>query len=236
MLIGIFTSNYKEEFEVDITNLYQLKDYLANNKPYLWNEIKDKSLAYGVFDNTKQLKEQILLPNMVATDISSYSTLIITEKVEGAFIITAIAIMATYAVAASIALTGVALFSAAAAMWVIGIAIVYGIGQLIQMLSPTQKLDRDPSANQKNLLFNGIPNTKEQGGSVPLIFGECYFGGVQIGVKLSTVDYIVGKDIVYDELPRYTSVNGTRMEKLTGTNTYANTGNPYIQATWARVH
>ena len=219
MLIGIFTTNYKEEFEVDITNLCQLKDYLLHNRKYLWNEIKDKALAYGVIDSSKQLENQILYPNMLLTDISAYSTLIITEKVEGKFIITAIAIAATYAVAASIALTGVALFSASAAMWAIGVALVIGIGMLMQAMMPNQKMPNDPSSGQKNLMFNGIPNIKEQGGSIPLIFGECLFGGVQVGVRLTTVDYTVGKDVVFDELPKYTTVNDIA----------------YVHSTWARL-
>lgn len=239
MLIGIFTSNYKEEFEVDIMNLCQLKDYLIHNKKHIWDEIKNKELSYAVLNiQEDNLDKQILYPNMLTADISSYNSLIIVEKIEGEALFTALSTIlvasvlgVSTATAATLAITA---FVATFLTSILVIGIVYGIGQLIQMLMPTQKLDRDPSVNQKNLLFNGIPNTKEQGGSVPLIFGECYFGGVQIGVKLSTVDYIVGRDIVYDELPRYTSVNGTRMEK-TGTN-YVNTGNPYIQATWARVY
>lgn len=233
MLVIVYTSEFTETFDVNISNLLQLKDYLINNDLELWNKLQSKKVIFAVADSSNAYKEQIILPTMAKTCLSNFDILLISEKVEGEFIASLTAFLAINLVLAGMGGT-LAVATATLLTAIITIGIVYGIGQLIQMLMPTQKLDRDPSVNQKNLVFNGIPNTKEQGGSVPLIFGECYFGGVQIGVKLSTVDYIVGRDIVYDELPRYTSVNGTRMEK-TGTN-YVNTGNPYIQATWARVY
>lgn len=226
MLVGIFTSNYKEEFDIEVSNLYQLKDYLVNNKKYLWDEIKDKQLCYAIFDDTNTLKEQILFPNMLGTDITAYSTLIITEKVDGEFVVT-IAFIATYAVAASIALTGVALFSVASAMWVIGLALVMGLGMLMQMLVPTPNMGNNDPSKKKDLMFNGIPNITEQGGSVPLIFGECLFGGVLIGNTLTTVDFKVGSSFTPDaNVPLVASVSATTTK---GTTTNV------VESEWYRV-
>jgi len=227
MLVGIFTSNYREEFDIEISNLYQLKDFLVTNKKYLWDEIKDKQLCYAIFDDTNTLKEQLLFPSMLGTDITHYSTLIITEKVDGEFIITAIAFIATYAVAASIALTGIALFSVASAMWVIGLALVIGLGMLMQMLVPTPNMGNNDPSKKKDLMFNGIPNISEQGGSVPLIFGECLFGGVLIGNTLTTVDFKVGSSFTPDaNIPLVTSVSAT-------TTKVAN--NNVVESEWYRV-
>lgn len=226
MLVGIFTSNYKEEFDIEVSNLYQLKDYLVNNKKYLWDEIKDKQLCYAIFDDTNTLKEQILFPSMLGTDITAYSTLVITEKVDGEFIAT-IAFLATYAVWASIAIFGTALFSGAAAMWVIGLALVIGFGMLMQMLVPTPNMGNNDPSKKKDLMFNGIPNISEQGGSIPLIFGECLFGGVLIGNTLSTVDFKVGSSFTPDaNVPLVASVSATTI-KVTNTNV--------VESEWYRV-
>lgn len=228
MLVGIFTSNYREEFDIDISNLYQLKDYLINNKKHLWNEIKDKSLCYAIFDSTNVLKEQILLPNMLGTNITAYSTLIITEKVDGQFIAT-IAFLATYMVAASIALTGVALFSVSAAMWVIGIALVVGLGMLMQMLVPTPNMGNNDPSKKKDLMFNGVPNVTEQGGSIPLIFGECLFGGVVVGNTVTTIDFKVGSVFTPDgTIPLVSSVGATT--RVLNNFTY-----DVLESTWYRV-
>lgn len=225
MLVGIFTSNYKEEFDIEVSNLYQLKDYLVNNKKYLWDEIKDKELCYAIFDDTNTLKEQILFPTMLGTDITAYSTLVITEKVDGEFVAT-IAFLATYAVAASIALTGVALFSVASAMWVIGLALVMGLGMLMQMLVPTPNMGNNDPSKKKDLMFNGIPNVTEQGGSIPLIFGECLFGGVVIGNTVTTIDFKVGSVFTPDgTIPLVSSVGATN----------TTLGLTVLESTWYRV-
>jgi predicted phage tail protein len=72
------------------------------------------------------------------------------------------------------------------------------IGELIQMLSPSMTMEGDGSKAQKNYIFNGIVNIKEQGGSVPLIFGECLFGGVVLGMNIKTTDIAVGSDLTVD--------------------------------------
>ena len=223
MLIGIKTHEIEEVLDADIANLCQLKDYLSNTNPTIWNAIKDNKLVYGVGCKDSRLKEQILYPTMLKTDISEYDFLLIVEKLEGEALFTSLALI----VAAGITGAGIAAGSTLVLAAYIAtflttitvIGVIYGIGQLIQMLMPNQKMPNDPSSGQKNLMFNGIPNIKEQGGSIPLIFGECLFGGVQVGVRLATVDYTVGKDVVFDELPKYTTVNDIA----------------YVHSTWARL-
>jgi predicted phage tail protein len=61
------------------------------------------------------------------------------------------------------------------------LAISTGLNMLMSALSPTPEFSQDPAAAQnKSNLFNGAPIVRNQGGSVPLIFGNPYCGAVLI--------------------------------------------------------
>ena len=199
MLVCICTSDLQESRTINISNLLQLINYLENNEPELWDKIKDKKLAYAVVDSTERYKEQVLRPEIFSSDLSNYDILVIAEKVEGealfagmAAAVSAAAFTAAGGVAAgSIAVTaamiGTAVGYVAAAVIMIGISMA--IGAIVQMLSPTNTINSDPSSPgqaQKNYTFNGIPNIREQGGEVHMIFGECLFGGVLVSADLYT--------------------------------------------------
>lgn len=186
MLVCIYTSELQESRTINISNLLQLVNYLENNESELWDKIKDKKLVYAVVDSTEKYQEQVLRPEIFSSDLSNYDTLLIAEKMEGEAFFTAAAIAATMGIAAQ----G---FAAAAIAFtlntVVAIAISMAIGAIVQMLSPTNTINSDPSSPgqaQKNYTFNGIPNIREQGGAVPMIFGECLFGGVLISADLYT--------------------------------------------------
>jgi len=95
-----------------------------------------------------------------------------------------------------VAILGVALFTttsltiAVITAVIINVAIALALGFLMQMLSPTPEFDSDPSEAQRkeSSLFNGAPNIREQGGSVPWGMGESYAGGVLISAGLYNED------------------------------------------------
>lgn len=95
-----------------------------------------------------------------------------------------------------VAILGVAIFTttslavAVIVAAVINIAIALALGFLMQMLAPTPEFDSDPSEAQRkeSSLFNGAPNIREQGGSVPLNYGESHAGGVLISAGLYSED------------------------------------------------
>ena len=194
MLVLIYTSKFSKTYDIEISNLLQLKDYLCVNDAEVWALMKDMQMAYVVGDSTEKLKEQILYKNMLKTSITSYDTLVICEKIEGEFVISLIAINLVLAVMNGLLIMGA----------------VYGLGQLLMMLVPTPNMGNNDPSKKKDLMFNGIPNISEQGGSVPLIFGECLFGGVLIGNTLSTVDFKVGSSFTPDaNIPLVASVSAT---------------------------
>lgn len=210
MLVIVVTAGYETSFTCEVENLLQLIDFMQNNQEKTWLEIEDKQLTFTLCkkDGTEAVS---LYPGMLKSNIDSYDCLIIAEKLEGQALFTSLiaSIAATLAVSTA---TATAIVTTAV---VIGSFVLsYALGQIMQALSPTAEVNGD--ASQKNYLFNGIPNVKEQGGSVPLFFGEAYFGGVIVGVVLDTLDMSVsGNLIVNDDITTVAKANISTVSKST---------------------
>lgn len=208
MKIIFYTPEYEESFEANIPNLVQLYDYLRVNKPKIFKEVATKELCYSLYDENKETAFPIL-PTMLDFDFSAYKVLVICPKLEGEAIFTGIAT----ATMAAIAGTTTAAVSAAAAAGtlvatvglgaaiagyavatIVTVGLVIGLGMLVRSLTPQNKIDNNQDPSLLSKLFNGVPNITEQGGSVPVVFGNCLFGGVRIGLRLEQT------------LPAYTDV------------------------------
>lgn len=225
MLVNIFTSKFTKTYDIEISNLLQLKDYLCVNDKEVWEVLKDMQMAYVVGDSTGNLKEQILYKNMVKTTIDSYDTLVICEKIDGEFVATLTAFLAVSLV--SLGMGGfAAVMTATILTGLIVMGAVYGLGQLLMMLVPTPNMGNNDPSKKKDLMFNGVPNVTEQGGSIPLIFGECLFGGVVIGNTVTTIDFKVGSVFTPDgTIPLVSSVSATN----------TTLGLTVLESTWYRV-
>lgn len=204
MVIVVVTAGYETSFEADITNLLQLIDFTQNSKQEVWERIKDKKLTYTLCD--KEGNGVPLYPGMQKSNISSYDFLVIAEKLEGQALFSSIAAAVAAAVAsaagsvvvgsvAGVAITAGVIGTTVAAIVTVGLA--FALGAIMQALSPTAEVQGD--ASQKNYMFNGTPNVQEQGGSVPLLLGEGYFGGVIIGIVLDTLDMSVSGTLTIDD-------------------------------------
>lgn len=198
MQVIYYSDNGVERFDVQVLNLVQLYDYLRVNKPALFKEVSEKELCYTVYEEEKE-KAYPILPTMLEYDISSYDILVICPKISGDAMFTAIA---TGTMAAIAGTTSAAVASAAAAgtlvatvglgtaiagyavAAIVTVGLVIGLGMLVQALTPQNKLDNDQDPSNLSKLYNGVPNITEQGGSVPVVFGNCLFGGVRIGLRL----------------------------------------------------
>lgn len=200
MLIIIHTKDVKESFEIEASNLPQVVDYLKNNKPELWKSLKDIALVYSLGDSTNILRPIPIYPEGVNVNFSTYNTLLIGEKVKLSAPAAAAAVAAYASSAAFVTAGGVAAGAAAATAATIAsvaayaltyvavsLAVSLAIGAVIQALSPTTSVSGDPSTSQSNRIFNGVPNIKEQGGSVPIVLGKCIFGGVVIAADMYSV-------------------------------------------------
>ena len=187
MKIIFYTPEYEESFEANIPNLVQLYDYLRVNKPKIFKEISTKELCYSLYDENKE-KAFPILPTMLDFDFSEYPILVICPKLEGEALFTTIATTIATAVTAAVAAAGatavVATVVGYAVATIVTIGLVIGLGMLIKSLTPQNKLDNNQDPSQLSKLFNGVPTITEQGGSVPVVFGNCLFGGVRIGLRL----------------------------------------------------
>lgn len=186
MQVIYYSDNGVERFDVQVLNLVQLYDYLRVNKPIIFREVSEKELCYTVYEEENE-KAYPILPTMLVYDISSYDVLVICPKISGDALFTSTAAAVTAGIIAATAATTTAAVTAATVAGYIVAAIVVaglviGLGMLVKALTPQNKIDsQDPSLVSK--LYNGVPNITEQGGSVPVVFGNCLFGGVRIGLK-----------------------------------------------------
>lgn len=123
-------------------------------------------------------------PKMVMSDFADYDVLLVIPHIEGET-----GIETGIAIAAWLGATGAGATILGAVIAVaINVAISLALSYIVQLLSPTLQFDQDPAQAQKldSSLFNGAPNLREQGGSVPLVFGDCHCGGVLISSGISS--------------------------------------------------
>lgn len=183
MQVIYYSGQAVERFDVEVINLVQLYDYFRVNQPIVYKELSEKELCYTVYTEKKE-KAYPILPTMLDFDITPYDVLVICPKLEGEALFTSIAASVTAAVAASIG-TGIAATAAGYAVaTVVAIGLVIALGMLVRALSPQNKLGNEQDPSQLSKLYNGVPNITEQGGSVPVVFGNCLFGGVRIGLRI----------------------------------------------------
>jgi hypothetical protein len=184
MQVIYYSENGVERFNLQILNLVQLYDYLRVNKPIVFKEVSERNLCYTVYEGIKE-KAYPILPTMLEYDISNYDILVICPKLSGEMFFTTIALSIAASIAASTAISlATATIIGYAVATVIYVGVIIGLGMLVRALSPQNKLDNNQDPSNLSKLYNGVPNITEQGGSVPVVFGNCLFGGVRIGLRL----------------------------------------------------
>jgi predicted phage tail protein len=141
------------------------------------DELLNNNYKFVLADSTREDSFVALVPEVVFSSFEGFDTLLIVPEIEGNE-----PISITVAAAAAMGLTGTAAMVAAYVMTaVIYMAVSIGLNMLMSALSPTPEFSQDPAAAQnKSNLFNGAPIVRNQGGSVPLIFGNPYCGAVLI--------------------------------------------------------
>lgn len=175
MQVIYYSDQGVERFNLQVANLVQLYDYLRVNQPAIFKEVSEKELCYTVYEEEKE-KAYPILPTMLEYDISNYDVLVICPRLAGEVVFSSI-------VAGVVAIGG-SLTMGYAVATVVTIGLIIGLGMLVRALSPQNKLDKDQDPSNLSKLYNGVPNITEQGGSVPVVFGNCLFGGVRIGLRL----------------------------------------------------
>lgn len=196
MLVKVYISaNDCKELE---TSKSYIKEILNELKQNFGEEVTNE-LLYNKYFYFLLLKGEVIAikEELLDSELSGYDELIIVKDVEGADPISAamIGTLAGSMVASSsgiIASMGVFLSTyavgiAAVANAVISIGISAGLNAIF---SPDSSFKSDPSKSQGKLskIFNNAPVIREQGGSVPVVYGNPYCGGVLISSSISSED------------------------------------------------
>ena len=192
MLIKVYSDvNEFEEFSLEVTNIKEVFSGLKMLKDEdFTNNIINNQYLY-LLQESSESKPLLLTEEAFTSELNGIEILHIVPAIEG---------KDPFSIGLAIgwALTDIGLASAGA--FVLGNAAIIGsiamvglsmaLNGIMQLLSPTTSFANDPAASQQkqSSLFNGAPVIREQGGSVPLWYGESYAGGVLISSSLSTAE------------------------------------------------
>jgi hypothetical protein len=205
MLVKVYTSaNDCKELETSKTFLKEILNELKQTfGEELTNEILYNKYFYflNLGDTIVGIEEELL-----GSELDGYKELIIVKDVEGNLpVLPVIAAMASTvggAVATGVSMASVAMGFGALSATALS-AIVTVVGGLVQagimmgvsyglnaLFAPDTSFKGDPSKSQgkQSKIFNNAPVVREQGGSVPIIYGNPYCGGVLISSSISSED------------------------------------------------
>lgn len=211
MLVKIYsTLNDCVDFETDLKDTREIFNSIKHT---LGEDVTDNILySQHVFIGTLAERADVLTATSLFSDINLYEQLHIIPVVEGEEPISASAIIAAAASAASAAGASAATalsIGAALSTTIVGsvtvasviagvanIAIGIGISMAVSaIMTPDSSFGSDPSKAQKqSKMFNTALTINEQGGSVPLTYGNPFCGGVLISSGITSSD--VGVSIV----------------------------------------
>jgi predicted phage tail protein len=204
MLVKIYSSvNDFIEFK---TELKDTREIFNSIKHTLGEDVTDKILySEHLFLGTVGDKIDVLTPTTIYSDINLYEELHIVPVIEGelpiipllaAWAATAGGIAATAIGSASVAL-GLGTLSAGMATFIIGavgaivqLGVTMGISMAVSaIMTPDSSFGSDPAKAQKqSKMFNTALTITEQGGSVPLTYGNPFCGGVLISSGITSSD------------------------------------------------
>lgn len=202
MLVKIYTSiNEFIEFETELKDTREI----LNSIKYTYGENVTDKILYSehLFLGSIGGRVDVLTPTTLFSDINLYDELHIAPVINGeapaviaAWIMAASASMAGGGVVAGVgafAASGAMVMSAGAAMvigTVISIGLTIGLSMAVSaLMAPDTSFKSDPSKAQKqSKMFNSALTITEQGGSVPLVYGNPYCGGVLISSGITSSD------------------------------------------------
>jgi predicted phage tail protein len=188
MRISFFGNLNYDPIELSVSNIPQVLAGLRHNYGAELADILIQNNHYYVLGKSNNSEDYLAIhPQMIASDFGDYDLLFIVPDIGGDTGIEEAALLAAYTAGASVA-------AATAISYIVGaivaVAISVALSYIAQLLSPTLKFDSDPSSAQgrklESSLYNGAPNIREQGGSVPIIVGQTNAGGVLISAGIST--------------------------------------------------
>lgn len=169
-----------ESFEFHANSLKEVLSLLqlAKGNEYV-SKLISEEYKYILVNGEDYENMVSLSPDIITSEFDGFDTLLILPEteVEGEepFMIAAVMILGTSAS------TGAVIATAAVLAIMTSIAVSMAVSAIMSAISPTPEFGKDPSGQQQTSnLFNSAPLVRNQGGSVPLIFGNPYCGAVLI--------------------------------------------------------
>ena len=196
MLVKVFNSLAEiDEFDIAESKIQGILNAIKSIKGSEYTDkILEGKFSYIVGKSLEDKEPIVLLPDVILSDLSDFSILYIIADISGSE-----PISATMILSASIAMTGSLAVDAAVAGLIALVANIsilaaagFALSSIMSALSPTPTFSSDPAQTQskQSSLFNGAPLIREQGGSVPMVFGSPYCGGVLISSSITTADIL----------------------------------------------
>jgi predicted phage tail protein len=181
--VVILSGENPEVFELFASNIKEVVSLIRLQKGDSFaDELLNNNYKFILADSTREDSFVALVPEVVFASFEGFDTLLIVPEIEGEDPFTIGLAIGWFFT--NIGLTTVGAFvlgNAFAVGLVASLAISIGLNMLMSALSPTPEFSSDPAAQQnKSNLFNGAPIVRNQGGSVPIIFGNPYCGAVLI--------------------------------------------------------
>ena len=184
-LYGVFEQELETSFEIDATEFRQLMATLTHRLGEERTQILYKTPMYFVLGKRTSDELLVIDPKFPLFEFGQYDVLHFVPEVSGDIPLAFIAVaMAAVGVTNAIAVTVVGVL--------VNTVLMVAVGAVVNLLSATPEFKNDPSQAQlqKSSLFNGIRQTNEQGGSVPLVYGRPYMSGITISVGLYNEQFI----------------------------------------------
>ena len=185
MLVNvIIVGAENESYQLEASNLKDVLSLIKLQKgaEYL-KTLMDEDYKF-ILSNSSNFEQSIALsPEVIFSDFEGYDTLFLLKDISGNDPVS----VGSLLLAAFTSATGISI-TAGLSTFVVGLigsiaiaGVMMGLNMLMSALSPTPEFSKDPAAQQNTSnLFNGAPIIRNQGGSVPMIFGNPYAGAVLI--------------------------------------------------------
>jgi predicted phage tail protein len=201
--VNVFVNGTLDTVEVNALSLKDVFSFLKMEKGSEYTDSIINSNYKYVLGKTEDPEDVIaLIPEVIGSSFGNYDVVFLVPEITGeepislSIAASAAMGMVTTAGAAAIAggaaatagmLTTMGMIAAYAITAVVMIAVSFAVSAIMQALSPTAELSSDPGTTQTTSnLFNTTLIVKNQGGSVPLVFGSPYCGAVLISSSVKT--------------------------------------------------
>jgi hypothetical protein len=198
---GFTSVTYERSFK----NINSVFDFLEFEHPRVF-KLFDKS-EYAIVLQKDLESEPIAWIPGTGYEVFDFEYCFFVERIKGEFGFSIAAIAGL--IIGAVGLTGTVLAGGALAIAILAVAdliaiaiiagVMYGIGQIMQALSPTNTLDSSP---YKNLNFGTQQNIQTQGTYIPYNLGEYICGGVVVGKRLDTYSIVINANSVDPILPK----------------------------------